>query len=129
MAGRIGILTGGGDCPGLNAAIRAVVKGAAKKGWEVIGFRYGWKGMIDNEIMPLFSATKRVAGMLEAALSPDGLSIGINQGRASGQEVEHIHIHILPRFLADGGGSFQSIVENPPKESVEEMAERIRKSG
>ena len=62
MAGRIGILTGGGDCPGLNAVIRAVVKGAAKKGWEVIGFRYGWKGMIDNEIIPLDDRT--VSGIL-----------------------------------------------------------------
>ena len=53
MALRIGILTGGGDCPGLNAVIRAAVKGAAKKGWEVIGFRNGWKGMIDRETVVL----------------------------------------------------------------------------
>jgi 6-phosphofructokinase 1 len=53
MAGRIGILTGGGDCPGLNAVIRAVVRGGAKKEWEVIGFKYGWKGMVDNETIPL----------------------------------------------------------------------------
>lgn len=61
-AGRIGILTGGGDCPGLNAVIRAVVKAAARKNIEVIGFRYGWKGMIDNETMPLNDRT--VSGIL-----------------------------------------------------------------
>ena len=62
MVERIGILTGGGDCPGLNAVIRAVVKGAAKKNIEVIGFRYGWKGLIDNETMQLNDRT--VSGIL-----------------------------------------------------------------
>ena len=46
---RIGILTGGGDCPGLNAAIRATAKTAIHRGYEVIGIRNGWKGFIDNE--------------------------------------------------------------------------------
>ena len=62
MALRIGILTGGGDCPGLNAVIRAVVKGGSKKGWEVLGFKYGWKGMVDNEIIVLNDQS--VAGIL-----------------------------------------------------------------
>ncbi|MBI3999813.1 MAG: 6-phosphofructokinase [Candidatus Omnitrophica bacterium] len=62
MSAQIGILTGGGDCPGLNAVIRAVVKGAAKKGWEVIGFRNGWKGMVDHETLPLDD--RAVAGIL-----------------------------------------------------------------
>ncbi|MBA7696200.1 Pyrophosphate--fructose 6-phosphate 1-phosphotransferase [subsurface metagenome] len=46
---RIGILTGGGDCPGLNAAIRATAKTAIQKGYEVIGIQNGWKGFIDDE--------------------------------------------------------------------------------
>jgi len=46
---RIGILTGGGDCPGLNAAIRATAKTAIQIGYEVIGIRNGWKGFIDDE--------------------------------------------------------------------------------
>ncbi len=45
---KIGILTGGGDCPGLNPVIRAVVRKALSKGWSVVGFRYGWKGIIEN---------------------------------------------------------------------------------
>jgi ATP-dependent phosphofructokinase / diphosphate-dependent phosphofructokinase len=45
---RIGILTGGGDCPGLNAAIRAVTKAALKIGYEVIGFHDGWEGLLFN---------------------------------------------------------------------------------
>src|SRR5881296_1207392 len=47
MNERIGILTGGGDCPGLNAVIRAVVKAAAKRGWETIGFLDGYEGLLD----------------------------------------------------------------------------------
>ena len=43
---RIGILTSGGDCPGLNAVIRAVVKAATLKGWEVYGIPYGTDGFI-----------------------------------------------------------------------------------
>ncbi len=46
---RLGILTGGGDCPGLNAAIRATAKTAIQIGYEVIGIRNGWRGFIDNE--------------------------------------------------------------------------------
>jgi len=45
---RIGILTGGGDCPGLNAAIRATTKTALQIGYEVIGFRDGWKGFMED---------------------------------------------------------------------------------
>ena len=40
MKPRIGVLTSGGDCPGLNAVLRAVVLGADKVGWEVVGCRY-----------------------------------------------------------------------------------------
>jgi len=50
---RIGILTSGGDCPGLNAAIRACAKTAMKNGYEVIGIHNGWQGLLqhDDEIL------------------------------------------------------------------------------
>jgi phosphofructokinase-like protein len=51
---RIGILTGGGDCPGLNAVIRAVVrKGVAEHDDEIIGFRDGWRGVLEGDTVPL----------------------------------------------------------------------------
>jgi phosphofructokinase-like protein len=51
---RIGILTSGGDCPGLNAVIRgAVLKGTAIHGQEFVGFRDGWRGVVDGDVMPL----------------------------------------------------------------------------
>ena len=51
---KIGVLTGGGDCPGLNAVIRAVTKAAIiENGWEVIGFKDGFKGMVENSYIRL----------------------------------------------------------------------------
>src|SRR5215217_3308641 len=49
---RIGILTGGGDCPGLNAVIRAVVrKGVSEHGDEIVGFRDGWRGVLEGDFI------------------------------------------------------------------------------
>jgi 6-phosphofructokinase 1 len=50
---RVGILTGGGDCPGLNAVIRAVVVKASKSGIKVIGVKNGWKGLINIDVIDL----------------------------------------------------------------------------
>ncbi len=51
---RVGILTGGGDCPGLNAVIRAVVRKAERfYGDEVIGFRDGWRGVVEGDWVSL----------------------------------------------------------------------------
>jgi ATP-dependent phosphofructokinase / diphosphate-dependent phosphofructokinase len=51
---RVGVLTGGGDCPGLNAVIRAVVRrGVNEFGYEFIGFRDGWRGPLEGDTVPL----------------------------------------------------------------------------
>lgn len=46
---KVGVLTGGGDCPGLNAVIRAIVRRATRHGFEVMGLRDGWKGLLEND--------------------------------------------------------------------------------
>ena len=51
--GRIGILTGGGDCPGLNAVIRAVVRRAIRDDLYVLGIKSGWLGLIEGDVEPL----------------------------------------------------------------------------
>jgi len=54
MIKRVGVLTGGGDCPGLNAVIRAVVRRSIMYGdYEIVGIKYGWRGLVDNLTMPL----------------------------------------------------------------------------
>jgi phosphofructokinase-like protein len=59
---RIGILTGGGDCPGLNAVIRAVVRRSTDRGHDVVGVRDGWKGLTEGIYMPL--GRREVSGIL-----------------------------------------------------------------
>lgn len=79
----------------------------------------------DVEVAPLFAAVKKVAELVSRKLGADGITIGINQGRASGQEVDHLHVHVVPRSHGDGGGAIQSVVHNIPKESVEEIYKKL----
>lgn len=79
----------------------------------------------DADVAPLFLAVKKVAELLSKKLKADGITIGINQGRESGQEVDHLHVHLMPRWHGDGGGAIQSAVKNAPKESLEEIRKKI----
>jgi ATP-dependent phosphofructokinase / diphosphate-dependent phosphofructokinase len=56
---RIGILTGGGDCPGLNAVIRAIVRKGVRCGDEVVGFRDGWRGVLEGDTVLMNLAAVR----------------------------------------------------------------------
>jgi 6-phosphofructokinase 1 len=81
---RVGMLTGGGDCPGLNAAIRAIVRRSAQHGFESIGILEGWRGMIEgrSRALPLgaVSGILHVGGTIlrtsrtNPSKSPDGLA-------------------------------------------------------
>jgi phosphofructokinase-like protein len=62
VAERIGILTGGGDCPGLNAVIRAVGRRSLDRGYEVVGVRDGWRGLVDGNAVPL--GPREISGIL-----------------------------------------------------------------
>jgi ATP-dependent phosphofructokinase / diphosphate-dependent phosphofructokinase len=60
---RIGILNGGGDCAGLNAVTRAVVKRAESYGWEVVGIKYGWDGFLRSDTVALdFAQVENLIG-------------------------------------------------------------------
>jgi 6-phosphofructokinase 1 len=67
---RVGILTGGGDCPGLNAVIRAVTKAAMKSRYEVIGFHDGYQGLALNKF------TKLTDAMVSGILTQGGTVLG-----------------------------------------------------
>ena len=60
---KIGMLTGGGDCPGLNAVIRAIVLKSLSYGWECVGIENGWKGLMDIYTRPL--DMNAVSGILQ----------------------------------------------------------------
>ena len=60
---RIAVLTSGGDAPGMNAAIRAVVRTGLDKGWEVLGIRHGYAGLIAGNVVPL--GARDVGGIIQ----------------------------------------------------------------
>jgi phosphofructokinase-like protein len=62
MALRVGLLTGGGDCPGLNAVIRAVTRRSLERGYEVVAVREGWRGLVEGRFQPL--GAREISGIL-----------------------------------------------------------------
>ncbi len=91
---RIGILTGGGDCPGLNAVIRAVARQSFSSGHEVIGVRDGWRGLVDGVIEPL--GPREISGLL-----PRGGTI-LGTTRTNPYRVEGGVEHVLEVFAREG---------------------------
>jgi len=83
----------------------------------------------DNEIASLFVALKKTLALIQNAINPDGFTVGINHKEAAGQVIPHLHIHLIPRFKNDGGGSIHSVVLNKPKESIDEIYNKIKKHG
>ena len=80
----------------------------------------------ENLVGRLFGAVKTVTEALDEALKPQGFTIGINHGSISGQTVDHLHIHIIPRYKGDKGGSIHSVVKNPPTEPKELAQSKIK---
>ena len=94
MASRVGILTGGGDCPGLNAVIRAVTRRALDRGWEVAAVREGWRGLVDGLVQPL--ERRDVSGIL-----PRGGTI-IGTSRTNPYKLEGGVEQVLATFEREG---------------------------
>jgi 6-phosphofructokinase 1 len=92
---RIGILTGGGDCPGLNAVIRAVVKSAHRLGYESLGFLRGYEGLVDPVAwMPLDPS------LVANILTQGGTILGSsNTGRFTALVGENDRVAIDPQLL------------------------------
>lgn len=81
------------------------------------------------ELHAVFRAVQRVTETLAAALKPHGFTIGINHGKAAGQAVDHLHVHIVPRYHGDGGSSLHGVVDNPSSEPPSALLRRIRAAG
>jgi phosphofructokinase-like protein len=97
MIPTIGVVTGGGDCPGLNAVIRAVAKASIRRGWKAIGIVGGYEGLL-----PTSQATKALEGdLLNGLLVRGGTILGTaNQGKFSAK-VGHGESRRLPKDLLD----------------------------
>src|SRR5262245_47630701 len=97
MSKRIGVVTGGGDCPGLNAVIRTVAKTSANHGWECIGVLGGYEGLLEpRRTIPL--DYQRLSGLLPRG----GTILGTaNRGKFSAK-VGHGESRALPKELLEG---------------------------
>jgi ATP-dependent phosphofructokinase / diphosphate-dependent phosphofructokinase len=91
---KVGVLTGGGDCPGLNAVIRAVSRRSFARGHEVVGIREGWRGLVDGRFEPL--GPREVSGLL-----PRGGTI-IGTSRTNPYRVEGGVDAVLEHFRGEG---------------------------
>ena len=97
MSKRIGVVTGGGDCPGLNAVIRAVAKASTKRGWECVGVLGGYEGLLEPQRTMLLDYQK-----LSGLLTRGGTILGTaNRGKFS-TKVGHGESRALPKELLDG---------------------------
>ena len=78
---------------------------------------------LDTEsVKAFFVGVKQAQQRVQTILSPDGFNIGWNHGDAGGQAIKHLHVHILPRWSGDAGGSMHSIVHSESDVPVAELA-------
>ncbi len=87
------------------------------------------EGLSEEDASALFKTLHRLVGKIQEAMDAPASTIGINNGRESGQEVPHVHIHVIPRSRGDRGGIIQGIARSYKRPSGDEMrliAERIR---
>src|SRR5947208_2521649 len=91
---KVGVLTGGGDCPGLNAVIRAVGRRVMVRGGDVVGFLDGWKGLVEGLSVPL--GPREISGLL-----PRGGTI-IGTTRTNPFKLEHGVERVLATFEREG---------------------------
>ena len=77
----------------------------------------------------IFEVARKITAAVEKVFSAEGSNIGINNGEAAGQEVPHVHVHVIPRKKGDGGRGIKSIVwTEPDTNNLEAVAEKIRRA-
>ena len=89
----------------------------------VIPKRHGTHvGDLDDELTSsLFAAVSELTPRVQSTVGADGANIGINDGEAAGQEVPHVHVHIIPRFDGDGGGPIHAVAGDAPDLTDDEL--------
>jgi histidine triad (HIT) family protein len=76
-------------------------------------------------VAALFLAAVRLAGAIQRALGAPGFNLGLNDGRAAGQEVPHVHVHVIPRYGGEGGGVQRMVQRGGPAPPLAETAAKI----
>jgi 6-phosphofructokinase 1 len=105
---RVAVLTSGGDAPGMNAAIRAVVRSGVARGWDMLGVRYGYRGLINDDMLAL--GHRDVGGiiedggtMLRSARCPD---FALEDGRRLA--LHHLYNRSVDALVVIGGNGSQT---------------------
>jgi len=82
----------------------------------------------EEDAEALFGTLHKIVGGIQKAVDAPASTIGINNGRESGQEVPHVHIHVIPRSKGDRGGIIQGITRSrrPDNDEMIEIAKKIR---
>jgi histidine triad (HIT) family protein len=79
-------------------------------------------GDLDGETASaLFDAVTDLTPRVQSAVDADGANVGINDGEAAGQEVPHVHVHVIPRFDGDGGAPLHAVGGERPHLSDDEL--------
>jgi histidine triad (HIT) family protein len=82
--------------------------------------------MSAEDVASLFETARKITAAVEKAFSAEGSNIGINNGEVAGQEIPHVHVHVIPRRKGDGGRGIKSIVwTEPDTTNLKEVAEKI----
>ena len=105
MKTRIGVLTSGGDCPGLNAVLRGVVRAAASRDWEVIGFHDGFEGLLTPHHSEVLNI-RRTAGIMQLG----GTILGTtNRGHFVAKIGEGAQARIPPEIIAQARATLDEL--------------------
>ncbi|MBN2094745.1 MAG: HIT family protein [Candidatus Aenigmarchaeota archaeon] len=102
----------------------------SSRGHTVIIPKKHYASLLDmplSEAEGYFGFIYSLSSQVMSAMGTDACNIGANVGKIAGQEVQHVHFHIIPRYAGDGGESVQAIVKMPfRKEDLPQIAEKIR---
>lgn len=82
--------------------------------------------LVFEEAMALFTAIYELVNKIQDAVNAPASTIAINNGLESGQEIPHVHVHIIPRFKNDSGGPIHVLMKRRPQIMLDEMAKIAR---
>ncbi|HEX7973168.1 MAG TPA: 6-phosphofructokinase [Anaerolineales bacterium] len=105
---RIAVLTSGGDAPGMNAAIRAVVRTGLERGWQVFGVQHGYAGLLASDLQPL--GARDVSGIIQRGGTVLGSARSLEFKTEAGQRqaLDVLHDRQVEALVVIGGNGSQA---------------------